>query len=92
MPTVPFVAAHSAIVLPTEGSVVINRLDEAEPARMSGIDFERIARIVSVEAEWRDQQRAVDAYSIHRTYHLVAGDRRRPCDCPAQGRPEWFPV
>src|ERR1700683_642316 len=58
--------------IPDRWVCCINRLDEAEQARMSGIDFERIACIVSVEAEWRDQQRAVDAYVIHRTYHLVA--------------------
>jgi hypothetical protein len=59
------------------GIVRIDRPDQPEFAGVSGADVERVARVVAVHAERRDQDRAVDTDIVHRRNHLVAGDLRR---------------
>ena len=77
MPTVPSVAAQSAIVSATAGSVGSTGLINREPAGMRGMDLEGVARVVAVHGERRDQQRAVDADGVHRRHHVVARDLGR---------------
>ena len=55
----------------------VDRLDQGEPARMRGMNLERIAGIVAVQGERRDQQGGVDADRIHGRGHAVAGDLGR---------------
>ena len=63
----------------------IDRLDQPETVGVRRVNLERIARVETVHAERRDQDRAIDAGGIHRGHHLVAGDLRRPVESADPG-------
>ena len=65
----------------------IDRLHDAKPLGIIGIDLQRVARVIAVEVVCGDDDRGTDADRIHRRYHLVPGRRY---SCPAQGRPGWL--
>ena len=77
MPTVPLVAAQSAIVSATAGSVGSTGLTSLKRLGMRRVDLYRVAGVVAIHGERRDQHRAVDADRIHRGHHVVAGDLGR---------------
>ena len=56
------------------GIVRIDRLDDGHAAGMRALHLDRVARVVPVQREGRDEDRAVDADLVHRRDHLVAGD------------------
>jgi hypothetical protein len=60
----------------------VDRLSQAEPPGMRRADFRSVARVIAVEAEWGDEDRTVDADTIHGSHHLVAADRCRSGDVP----------
>jgi len=43
----------------------IDRLQDAKPLRILGIDLERVARIVAVKVEGGDDDRGIDADRVH---------------------------
>jgi hypothetical protein len=55
----------------------VDRLDQAEPPGMLPVDLKRIAGVVAVYGEGRDQHRAVDPDGVHHGHHVVARDLRR---------------
>ena len=63
----------------------IDRLDEAEAARMRGIGLERIARVVTIHGVGRDEHRPVHAHRVHGGDHIAARDLRRPRKRPDPG-------
>ena len=52
----------------------VDRLDQGEPGRMSGMNLERIAGVVAVQGERRDKHGGIYAGRIHGRDHVVAGD------------------
>jgi len=52
----------------------IHRLDEREAAGIFVSYLDRIARVVAVHREHRDEQSAIDPDGVHRPHHVVAGD------------------
>ena len=77
-PTAPGVRFQSAINLRDGWIGGIDRLDEGKPVGMALVHLEGIARVVAVHRKWRHQDGAVDADSVHCSYHLVARDLRWP--------------
>jgi hypothetical protein len=63
----------------------IDRLHNAKPLRILGIDLERVARVVAIEVEGGDDDRGIDTDRIHRRYHLLAGRRCRAVQLPGPG-------
>jgi len=55
----------------------VDRLDQSESTGMLPVDLERIAGVVAVHREGRDQHRAVHPNGVHRGHHGVARDLRR---------------
>src|SRR5262249_12549972 len=55
----------------------IDRLDEGKPGGMALVHLERIAGVVAVDRERRNQDCAVDADGVHRDDHLVTRDLAR---------------
>jgi len=55
----------------------IDRFDEGKPGGMALVHLERIAGIVAVDRERRNQDCAVDADGVHRGDHLVTRDLAR---------------
>ena len=74
MPTVPGVFAQSATVSATAGSEGSTGLISANRPGCFGVHLDRVARVVAVHGERRDQQCAIDADGIHRRHHVVARD------------------
>ncbi len=52
---------------------------------MRGVNLKRVAGVVTIHAERRDQQRAVDADRVHGSDHLVAGDLGRAVENAGPG-------
>ena len=76
-PTVPGVAAHVGDRLRHRGVARVDRLDQGEAAGVLGVHLERVAGVVAVQGERRDQDRAVDPDRVHGRDHLIARDLRR---------------
>jgi hypothetical protein len=55
----------------------IDRLHDAKPLRVLGIDLERVARVVAVQVERRDDDGTIDADGVHGRYHFLPGRRLR---------------
>jgi len=50
----------------------IDRLDQGEAARMGLLHFHRVARVIAIHGEGRDEDRAMNADLVHRRDHFVA--------------------
>jgi hypothetical protein len=55
----------------------VDRFDETETVRIPGSHLERIAGVIAVQRERRDENRAVHADRVHGRDHLFARDLRR---------------
>ena len=65
----------------------IDRLDQPEPAGMRRVNLKRVAGVVAIHRERRDQQRAVDTDSVHGGHHVVARDLGRTMQKASPGTP-----
>jgi len=63
----------------------IDRLHDAKPLGIIGIDLQRVARVIAVEVVCGDDDRGTDADRIHRRYHLVPGRRCWAVQLPGPG-------
>src|SRR5258705_13658512 len=89
-PTAPGVRFQSAMTSATDGLAGSTGLTRANPGGMALVHLERIAGVVAVDRERRNQDCAVDADGVHRGDHLVTRDlarsRQYGIPRPARGR------